>query len=48
MANIDKHSLRDLAEGFAGCLEAGKLSDLQRGSEVQEVATSSSTLLYIN
>jgi hypothetical protein len=43
-----QHSLRDRAEGFAGSLQAGKLSVLLRGNEIQEVANSSSTPLYIN
>jgi len=54
MVNIDRHSLRGVVERFAGILQAGKLSALQRGNEIQGVAnsssssSSSSTLLYIN
>ena len=54
MVNIDRLSLRGVVERFAGILQAGKLSALQRGNEIQGVAnsssssSSSSTLLYIN
>jgi hypothetical protein len=46
MVNTDKHSPRDVVERIAGRLQAGKLSALQRGNEIQEVANGS-TRLYI-